>query len=126
MNVLAMVRKEFNVDDKRIYLVGHSQGGAGALHLADKYSSIWAAAAMLSPGAPNFQLDPAAKFKDVPLLIMVGQNDTLIATPRRIHQQLQTENIAHDYKELPGLDHGGIVMGGMNDVFAFFGAHTKP
>jgi predicted esterase len=126
MNVLAMVRKEFNVDDRRIYLMGHSQGGAGALHLADKYSSIWAAAAMLSPGAPAFQLDPSAKFKDMPLLIMVGANDTLIATPRRIDEQLKSENIAHEYKELPGLDHGGIVMGGMTDVFAFFAKHSKP
>ena len=126
MNVLAMVRKEFNIDDRRIYLMGHSQGGAGALHIADKYSSIWAAAAMLSPGAPGFQLDPSAKFKDVPLLIMVGENDTLIATPRRIDEQLKSENIAHEYKEMPGLDHGGIIMGGMPDVFKFFGQHTKP
>jgi poly(3-hydroxybutyrate) depolymerase len=126
MNVLAMVRKEFNIDDRRIYLMGHSQGGAGALHIADKYSSIWAAAAMLSPGAPSFQLDPSAKFKDVPLLIMVGANDTLIATPRRIDEQLRSENIAHEYKEMPGLDHGGIIMGGMPDVFKFFGQHTKP
>ncbi len=28
MNVLAMVRKEFNVDDNRTYLMGHSMGGA--------------------------------------------------------------------------------------------------
>jgi predicted esterase len=126
MNVLEMVRKEFNIDDRRIYLMGHSQGGAGALHLAEKYSSIWAAAAMLSPGAPNFQLDPNAKFKDVPLLIMVGEADTLIATPRRIDAQLKSENVAHEYKEVPGLDHGSIVMGSMPDVFRFFGQHTKP
>ena len=37
MNVLTMVRKEFNIDKHRIYLMGHSQGGAGALHIADKY-----------------------------------------------------------------------------------------
>ena len=37
MNVLAMVRKEFNVDDRRIYLMGHSQGGGGALTLTEKY-----------------------------------------------------------------------------------------
>ena len=126
MNVLEMVRKEFNVDDRRIYVLGHSQGGAGALHLADKYSSIWAAGAMLSPGAPGFQLDPNAKFKDVALLIMVGAADTLIATPRRIDEQLKSENIPHEYKEMPGLDHGGIVMGGMPDVFKFFGQHSKP
>ena len=70
--------------------------------------------------------DPSAQFKDVPLLIMVGVNDTLIATPRRIDEQLKSENIAHDYKEMPGLDHGGIIMGGMPDVFKFFGQHTKP
>jgi predicted esterase len=126
MNVLSMVRKEFNIDDRRIYLVGHSQGGAGALFLGEKYSSIWAAAAMLSPGAPGFQLDPNAKFKDVALLIMVGEADTLIATPRRIDQQLKSENIPHEYKEMPGFDHGSIVTGAMPDVFKFFANHIKP
>src|SRR5690606_15707333 len=40
MNVLAMVREEFPVDENRIYLVGHSQGGGGARHLAEKYPHI--------------------------------------------------------------------------------------
>jgi hypothetical protein len=31
MNVLALMRKEFNVDGDRIYLLGHTMGGAGAL-----------------------------------------------------------------------------------------------
>jgi len=31
MNVIAMVRKEFNVDDARTYIMGHSMGGAGAI-----------------------------------------------------------------------------------------------
>src|SRR5262249_48765286 len=37
MNVLGLVRKEFEVDEKRIYLIGHSMGGAGAYHLGAKY-----------------------------------------------------------------------------------------
>jgi len=126
MNVLAMVRKEFNIDDRRIYLMGHSQGGAGALHIADKYSPIWAGVAGLAPGAPGFQLDSNAKFKDVPMLIMVGQRDALIASVQRLDERLKSLNIAHEYKEMPGLDHGGIIMGGMPDVFKFFGQHTKP
>jgi predicted esterase len=126
MNVLAMVRKEFNIDEHRIYLLGHSQGGAGALHIADKYSSIWAGVAGLAPGAPGFQLDSNAKFKDVPMLVMVGQSDTLIASVQRLDVQLKSLNIAHEYKEMPGLDHGGIIMGGMPDVFKFFGQHSKP
>ena len=43
MNVLELVRKEFNVDDRRTYLMGHSMGGAGTLYLGTKYASNWAA-----------------------------------------------------------------------------------
>ena len=49
MNVLARVRSELDIDDRRIYLMGHSQGGSGARHLAEKYSNIWAAVALLAP-----------------------------------------------------------------------------
>ena len=126
MNVLSMIRKEFNVDDHRIYLMGHSQGGAGALHIADKYSSIWAAVAGLAPGAPGFQLDASAKFKDVPVLIMVGANDNLIGSVQRLDGTMKSLNISHEYTEVPGKDHGGIIMGGMTNVFTFFGQHTKP
>jgi predicted esterase len=126
MNVLAIVRKEFNVDDHRIYIMGHSQGGAGALHIADKYSSIWAGVAGLAPGAPGFQLDANAKFKDVPMLIMVGERDSLIASVQRLDERLKSLSLPHEYKEVPNLDHGGIIMGAMPDVFKFFGQHTKP
>ena len=126
MNVLRMVREEFNVDDNRIYLVGHSQGGAGALHLGGKYASIWAAVAGLAPGAPSFQFDTNSKVKELPLLIMVGANDNLIASVQRLDEQMKSANIAHEYKEVPGLDHGGIIMGALPDVFRFFGEHSKP
>jgi pimeloyl-ACP methyl ester carboxylesterase len=126
MNVLAIIRKEFNIDDHRIYLMGHSQGGAGALHLADKYSSIWAAVAGLSPGAPGFQLDANAKFKDVPVLLVVGDKDGFISSVQRLDERMKSLNIPHEYVEVPGKDHGGIIMGGMTNVFLFFGQHIKP
>lgn len=126
MNVLAIMRKEFNIDDHRIYLMGHSQGGAGALHLADKYASIWAGVVGLSPGAPGYQLDANAKFKDVPVLIMAGDKDGFIESVHRLDERMKSLNIAHEYTELPGLDHGSIVMGGMTNVFQFFSQHVKP
>jgi predicted peptidase len=51
MNVLAIVRKEFTVDNKRTYLMGHSMGGAGALFLGPKYVDQWAAVASMAPAA---------------------------------------------------------------------------
>jgi predicted esterase len=126
MNVLAIVLQEFNINDHRIYLMGHSQGGAGALHIADKYSSIWAAVAGLSPGAPGYQLDANAKFKDVAILIMAGDKDGFIGSVHRLDERMKSLNIPHEYLELPGLDHGSIVTGGMTNVFQFFGQHIKP
>ncbi len=126
MNVLSMIRKEFNIDDRRIYIMGHSQGGAGAIFLGGKHSTIWAAVAGLAPGAPGFQFDTNSKIKDLPILIMVGANDTLIASVQRLDQTMKAANIAHEYKEVPGKDHGSIIMAAMPDVFKFFNEHIKP
>jgi predicted esterase len=106
--------------------MGHSQGGAGALHIADKYSAIFAGVVGLSPGAPGYQLDANARFKDVPILIMAGDKDGFIESVHRLDERMKSLNIAHEYQELPGFDHGSIVMGGMTNVFEFFSQHTKP
>ena len=45
LNILAMARTEFRVDERRSYLMGHSMGGAGSLYLGSKYASNWAAIA---------------------------------------------------------------------------------
>jgi predicted peptidase len=64
MRVLELVRKEFNIDDNRIYLMGHSMGGAGAMYLGEKYAQIWAAVACIAGfGSP----DPKGKLKDTPI-----------------------------------------------------------
>jgi dienelactone hydrolase len=126
MNVLAMVRKEFNIDDRRIYLMGHSQGGGGAAHLAEKYPDIWAGVALLAPALFNVQLTAESKITKVPLLLAVGDKDSLITSSRAFSEQLKGLKVEHSYIEKPGLDHGTIIMGAMPDVFAFFPKHVKP
>ena len=126
MNVLELVRKEFNIDDRRIYLMGHSQGGGGARHLAEKYSDIWAGVALLAPALFNVEVSPASKITKVPLLLAVGDKDSLITSSRAFSEQLKGLKVAHEYIEKPGLDHGTIIMGAMPDVFAFFPKHVKP
>lgn len=127
MNVLEMARKEFNVDDRRIYLMGHSLGGGGALHMGEKYSDIWAAVAPLAPAAFGFQWSAESKLKNVPLLIATGDLDTTVrpATAQALADQLKALNFKSEIKILPGLDHGTIIAGAMPDVFAFFGKHAK-
>jgi predicted peptidase len=125
MNVLALVRQQFNIDDQRIYLMGHSQGGGGARHLAEKYPDTWAAVALLAPALFNVQVTSASAITKVPLLLAVGDKDSLITSSRGFSDQLKGLNVAHEYIEKPGLDHGTIIMGAMPDVFRFFPKHVK-
>ena len=128
ITVLAMARKEFNVDENRIYLMGHSLGGGGSLHMGEKYAFIWAGVAALAPAAFGFQWTADSKLQDVPLLIIQGDADTMVrpAGSQQLSEQLKGLKFQSDYKLLPGLDHGGIIAGAMPDVFNFFGQHTKP
>ncbi len=122
MYVLEMVRKEFNIDDNRIYLMGHSMGGMGAMYLGEKYAPIWAAVACLAGfGSP----DPKGKLKDTPLYFTAGSNDTLGSGGRTTAERLKAEGMNIEWKEVPGLDHGGIIAGAMPDVFKFFNEHIK-
>jgi predicted esterase len=126
MNVLEMARKECNVDDNRIYLMGHSLGGGGALYMGEKYASVWAGVAVLAPAAFGFQWSADQKLKNVPLLIIVGDEDRLVDGSQQLADQLKGLDFHVEYKSLPGLDHGGIIGGAMPDVFKFFNIHTKP
>jgi dienelactone hydrolase len=126
MNVLARLRREHNIDDRRIYLMGHSQGGGGARHLAEKYPETWAAVALLAPALFDVQVTAESKIARVPLLLAVGDQDSLITSARDFSAQLDRLEVAHEYLEMPGLDHGTIIMGSMPNVFRFFAGQVKP
>lgn len=123
MNVLFMALKEFNVDENRVYLMGHSMGGMGAMHIGEKYAPMWTAVACLAGfGSP----DPKGKMKDTPLYFTAGSLDSLGSRGRTVAEQLKAAGMDCEWKEVPGLDHGGIIAGAMPDVFKFFNEHSKP
>jgi dipeptidyl aminopeptidase/acylaminoacyl peptidase len=122
LTVLDMVRKEFNVDERRIYLMGHSMGASGTLYLGAKHPGIWAAiAADAPPGAPNAEGIAAAR---MPTLIIQGDADTAVpvAGTRRYVERLKELNAVYKYVELPGQDHG---IAGIPDMYEWFAMHTK-
>jgi dienelactone hydrolase len=132
MTVLAMIRKEFNVDDKRTYLMGHSMGGAGTYYLGSKYPKIWAALAPIAPAAMGMTNDRAKilqgiKDGDVPMLVSMGDADEAvpIANVRTWVDTMRELHLNYEYKEYPGLSHGPIMAGSMADIYAFFAKHSK-
>jgi predicted esterase len=132
MNVLDMIRKEFNVDERRTYLVGHSMGGAGTLYLGAKYASNWAAIAAIAPAAFAMQANAVpmlTPIKDsMPVIITQGDADTAVPVEntRRWADAMKELNMNYKYVEMPGEDHGSIIAKGMPAIFAFFAEHTKP
>jgi predicted esterase len=124
MNVLEMVRAEFNVDDRRIYLMGHSQGGGGARHLAEKYSDIWAGVALIAPALFGAELGAESEILKVPVMVAVGDQDSLMASSREFSEQLESLGATYRYEEYAGIDHGTIIMTSMPEVFEFFGEHA--
>jgi predicted esterase len=127
LNVLDMIKKEFNVDERRTYLMGHSMGGAGTLYLGVKYPSNWAAIAAIAPAAFQLNPDMLASIKDMPVIIVQGDADTAVpvANTRRWADKLKELNMTYEYHEIPGGDHGSVIATGMPDIFAFFGKHSK-
>jgi len=129
MNVLAIVRKEFSIDDKRTYLMGHSMGGAGALYLGPKYVDQWAAVASMAPAAFLMQPETLVPVKDkMPLFLAHGDADTVVPTDvGRRWAKTATDIKMKDFKylELPGADHGTVITQSMPEIFKFFKARTK-
>jgi poly(3-hydroxybutyrate) depolymerase len=132
MNVLAMMRKEFNVDENRTYLMGHSMGGAGAFFLGSKHAKEWAALAPIAPAAFSMNNNRAAilqaiKDAKVPLFVTTGDADEAVpVTNTRMWADTMKElQMNSEYKEYPGVTHGPIIEAAMPDIFAFFAKHTK-
>jgi len=129
MNVLELVRKEFNVDPQRTYLMGHSMGGAGALFLGVKHVNEWAAVAAMAPAAFLMQPDSLGPVKDtMPLYLAHGDADTVVPTDvgRRwadTAKKLPMKDFV--YFEIPGADHGTVITQAMPEIFKYFAAHKK-
>ena len=126
MNVLALVRKEFNVDDQRIYLMGHSMGGGGTWHLALKYPDLWAGLAPIAPAIFRPATE-VAKIKHIPVILIQGDRDNLVPVEgaRRWAEQMKKNDMIYEYIEVAGGGHMGVAFQNMPNVFEFFDKHRK-
>jgi predicted esterase len=129
MNLLKSIREQYNVDSDRIYLMGHSMGGAGTYYLGGKFNDIWAGLAPIS-GAGGIAEGGAERYKSLPTLIMHGAKDSIVppATSRRAVAALQAVGAPHIYLEFPDKDHEFWIRRGaaqMEKVFLFFSLVSK-
>jgi dienelactone hydrolase len=130
MNVLDLMKKEFNVDEHRIYLMGHSMGGAGALFLGIKHKDIWAAVAASSAAVRTnlhtpVELERAA---EMPIVFMHGDADRAVPVEltREWVAKAKALKMTYEYHEIRGAGHGDSLDKGAHFIFEFFDRHTQP
>ena len=105
MEMLKLVRKEYSIDSKRIYLTGLSQGGHGTWVLGARHTDIWAALAPICGYGDPKEIAP--KLAKMPIWTFHGDADGAVPVA-------QTQNMVAAVKEAggdpkmtiyPGIDH---------------------
>ena len=125
LRTLELVRAEYPIDGRRIYLMGNSMGGEGTWHLAARHPHVWAAV-VPAAGAIDPPKYPYQALGRLPVLAVHGDKDPIISyvASREMIERLQrakgngrlltVADGGHDaiYKVLP-------------DVFDFFSRHRR-
>ena len=113
MNVLQLMRDEFSVDSNRIYLWGHSMGGAGTYHIAAKYPDLFAGLGVAAPAPEaNAPMDNILNsIKHLPIFVLQGDEDEAVPVERtRTWVAKMAElGMQHVYVEIPGADHSLLI-----------------
>jgi len=124
LNVLDLVTKEYPVDPGRIYLFGHSSGGAGTWYMGEKYAEKWTAMAA-SAAATRPAGFPFDRLKGMPILICHGDQDdeVPVASSRNMVKAAKEAGLDPQYLEVPGATHLTIVALVEPKVFEFFDQH---
>jgi len=124
MHVLDLMKKSYKIDENRIYLAGHSMGGSGSWYLGPKHSQIWAGLASFAGGVTPAT---APQVKDIPQFVVHGDADTTapVERSRTMVAELKRLGVEHQYVEVPGGTHGGVVAPNLPGMFDFFDRHKK-
>jgi hypothetical protein len=105
MQVVALMKWNYPIDPNRVYLVGSSAGGSGAMHLASCFPDEFAAVIPLIAAGNNY---PLVNFTNLPIAFHHGDRDWVssVCNVRVQTQRLQTLGCPTFLKEYPGAGHG--------------------
>lgn len=125
LEVLRLMKASYNVDESRIYLMGHSMGAIGTWALGSKYPQTWAA---LVAFAGTGQTTLAENMKAIPQFVVHGDADNTVnvSGSRNMVAKLKELNANVTYIEVPGGSHTGVVVPNLAKAFDFMATQKKP
>jgi predicted esterase len=124
LEVLRLMKAAYNVDDSRIYLIGHSMGAIGTWALGAKYPQTWAALVTFAgTGSPSL----AESMKGIPQFVVHGDADNTVnvSGSRNMVAALKKLNANVTYLEIAGGSHTDVVVPNLEQAFDFLAAQKK-
>jgi predicted esterase len=106
-DVVADVKKRFNIDEERTYLTGLSMGGGGTLWIGLTRPDVWAAIAPVCPAPPKGTDLLLPNAFNVPSHFFHGDIDQAVpvAVSREWTKKLKDLGANVEYTEYPGVNH---------------------
>ena len=124
MDVLAEVRRDYDIDPGRIYLMGHSMGAFGAWSIAMSHPDVFAALGPISGGG-----NPAGmvKIARIPAYVVHGDDDRTVAVTqsRTMVEAGKKAGANIVYVEVPGGSHTSIAAPQFGPMLDFFARQRK-
>ena len=126
INVLGIMREEYDVDEGRIYLIGQSMGGGGTWYLGTKYPELWAALVPMAP-AISSSPDVLRAARDTPVMVVMGDADESVdvEVTRQWVAKMEELGMNYEYIEVPGGSHSSAERENIDKVFEFLDKHSK-
>jgi predicted peptidase len=124
MNVIDIIRGEYNIDPERTYLMGHSMGGFGTWWIGQKYADLWAAIAPMSGVLPDVDYR-LPNLSDVAVHVSIGadENPAWVEASRAQVETMKEMGMTAEYFEPAGANHGSMVLPTVPRVLEFFDRH---
>jgi predicted esterase len=123
-DVLAEVQREYRIDARRIYLMGHSMGAYATWRLAVEHPDLFAA---LGPIAGGGDPKDEVKLRHIPQFIVHGANDQTVpvAQSRAMAEAARQAGAAVVYVEVPGAGHYDAAIGQFGPMLDFFARQAR-
>lgn len=128
--VISSVSRDYNIDPSRIYLTGHSIGGAAVWLAAASKPELFAAIAPVS-GGPPAQGDALktllSKLTGTPVTVVHGAQDVIapVQLSRTMVSSAEKAGVKVNYVEVPDGDHLSVVASTFPAIAEFFAKHQK-
>ena len=127
IDVIKMMKRDYSIDEDRVYLMGHSMGGYGSWSVAVNHPDLFAAIGPIAGGGQPVVMMNLKKIAHVPWIVIHGDKDPTVPVEesRKMVKAGEALGIKIKYIEVPGGNHTDIALPGFKDIFDWFDAHKR-